>query len=173
MASRKLRHYFEAHRIIAISDQPLHDLLHNREASPRIAKWASELSELVVDFEKRTTIKSQVLADFIVDWTSPEAQEEELIETWTIYCDEAWQNEGVGIAAILESPSGAKIRYIACLNFDQFAPSTNNTTEYEALLLGLRKMKALGHQHCVIKTDSKVIADHIEKESEARKLEHI
>ena len=89
MASRKLRHYFEAHRIIAISDQPLHDLLHNREASPRIAKWASELSELVVDFEKRTTIKSQVLADFIVDWTSPEAQEEELIETWTVYCDEA------------------------------------------------------------------------------------
>ena len=38
MASRKLRHYFEAHRSIAISDQPLHDLLHNREASPRIEK---------------------------------------------------------------------------------------------------------------------------------------
>jgi len=92
-SSRKLRHYFEAHRVIAISDQPLHDLLHNREASPRIAKWASELSELVVDFEKRTAIKSQVLADFIVDWTSPEAQEEELTETWTVNCDGAWQNE--------------------------------------------------------------------------------
>ena len=71
MASRKLCHYFEAHGIIAISDQPLHDLLHNREASPRIAKWDSELSELLVDFEKRTAIKSQVLADFVVDWTSP------------------------------------------------------------------------------------------------------
>ena len=30
-------------------------------------------------------------------------------------------------------------------------------------------MKALGHQNCIVKTDSKVIADHIEKESEARK----
>jgi len=30
-------------------------------------------------------------------------------------------------------------------------------------------MKALGHQNCVIKTYSKVITDHIEKESEARK----
>src|SRR6185312_15781611 len=119
MASRKLRHYFETHRIIAISDKPLHDLLHNREASPRIAKWALELSELMVDFEKRTTIKSQVLADFIVDWTSLEAQEEEPTETWTIHRDRAWQNEGVGIAAILESPSGAKIRYAARLNFDQ------------------------------------------------------
>jgi hypothetical protein len=58
MASRKLRHSFEAHKIIVISDQPLHDLLHNREASPRIAKWASKLSELVVDFENRTSIKS-------------------------------------------------------------------------------------------------------------------
>ena len=52
MASRKLCHYFKTHKIIAISNQPLHDVFHNREASPRIAKWASELSELVVDFEK-------------------------------------------------------------------------------------------------------------------------
>ena len=153
MASRKLRHYFEAHKILAISNQPLHVLFHNRESSPRIAKWASELSELVVDFERRTMIKSQVLADFIVDWTSPEVQEEEPLETWTIHCDEAWQNECVGIAAILESPSGVKIRYAARLNLDQTAPSINNTTEYEALLLGLRKMKALGHPNYVIKTD--------------------
>ena len=81
MASRKLRHYFEAHKIIAISDQPLHDLFHNREASPRISKWASELSELVVDFEKRMAIKSQILADFIVDWTSLEPREETPVET--------------------------------------------------------------------------------------------
>ena len=45
------------------------------------------------------------------------------------------------------------------------------TTEYEALLLGLRKMKALGHPNFIIKSDSKVIKDHIEKESEARKPE--
>ena len=32
MASRKLRHYIEGHKIIAVTDPPLHDLLHNREA---------------------------------------------------------------------------------------------------------------------------------------------
>jgi len=169
MASRQLRHYFEAHKIIAFSNQPLHDLLHNREASPRIAKWSSELSELVVDFKKRTAIKSQLLADFIVDWTSHEAREEELTESWTIHCDGSWQNEGVGIEAILKSPSREKIRYATRLTFGTSIISTNNTTEYEALLLGLRKMKALGHQNCIIKTDSKVITDHIEKESEAKK----
>jgi hypothetical protein len=46
--------------------------------------------------------------------------------------------------------------------------STNNTTEYEALLLALRKMKALGQQTFIIRTDSKVIQEHVEKESEAR-----
>jgi ribonuclease HI len=46
--------------------------------------------------------------------------------------------------------------------------STNNTTKYESLLLALRKMKALGQQTFIIRTDSKVIQEHIEKECEAR-----
>jgi ribonuclease HI len=60
------------------------------------------------------------------------------------------------------------IRYAARLIFLNDEHSTNNTTEYEALLLALRKMKALGQQKFIIKTDSKVIQEHIEKESEAR-----
>jgi ribonuclease HI len=60
------------------------------------------------------------------------------------------------------------IRYAAQLIFANDEHSMNNTTEYEALLLALRKMKALGQQSFIIKTDSKVIQEHIEKESEAR-----
>jgi hypothetical protein len=70
MAARKLRHYFEGHRIRVITNQPLSDLFANREASTRIINWGAELSEYVVDFERRSAIKSQVLADFVVDWTS-------------------------------------------------------------------------------------------------------
>ena len=41
MSARKLRHYFEAHKIIVVTNQPLHDLLFsNKEDSVRIAKWA-------------------------------------------------------------------------------------------------------------------------------------
>jgi hypothetical protein len=71
MAARKLRHYFKGHRIRVITNQPLKDLFANREASTRIIKWGAELSEYIVDFERRSAIKSQVLADFVVDWTSP------------------------------------------------------------------------------------------------------
>jgi hypothetical protein len=67
MTARKLRHYFEGHMIRVISNQPLIDLFANREASTRIIKWGPELLEYIVDFERRSAIKSQVLADFVVD----------------------------------------------------------------------------------------------------------
>jgi hypothetical protein len=71
MAVRKLRHYFEDHRIRVITNQTLNDLFANREASTRIIKWGAEILEYIMDFERRSAIKSQVLADFVVDWTSP------------------------------------------------------------------------------------------------------
>jgi hypothetical protein len=36
-----------------------------------IAKWAVELAEFELDFVLRHEIKSQMFADFIVDWTPP------------------------------------------------------------------------------------------------------
>jgi hypothetical protein len=50
MATRKLRHYFEAHKVTILTDQPLNDLFINKEALSRIAKWATELSEHTIDF---------------------------------------------------------------------------------------------------------------------------
>jgi ribonuclease HI len=41
---------------------------------------------------------------------------------------------------------------------------SNNIAEYEAVLLGLHKLRALGVQHCIVKIDSKVAASQIEKE---------
>jgi ribonuclease HI len=56
----------------------------------------------------------------------------------------------------LTSPTGIVIRYAARLIFANDEHSTNHTTKYEALLLALRKMKALGQKTFIIKTDSKV-----------------
>jgi hypothetical protein len=57
MATRKLRHYFQGHKIRVITNQPLNDLFANKEASTRIIKWGAELSEYTVDFERRSAIK--------------------------------------------------------------------------------------------------------------------
>jgi ribonuclease HI len=62
-----LRHYFEAFKVRVTSDRGLGELFRNPEASVWIAKWAAELSGYHITFEPRTTIKSQVLAYFVVD----------------------------------------------------------------------------------------------------------
>jgi hypothetical protein len=67
MSTRKLRHYFEAHSVRVLTNQPLNDIFSSRDSTGRIGKWAIELSEHVIGFEKRSSIKSQVLADFITD----------------------------------------------------------------------------------------------------------
>jgi hypothetical protein len=118
MASCKLRHYFEAHKIRVTLDQGLGDLFRNPEASTRIAKWATKLSNYNITFEPRTAIKSQVLADFIVDWTEPSEPQSFREDTiWTIHCDGVWCHTGVGTATVITSPTRLKYRYVARLHF--------------------------------------------------------
>jgi hypothetical protein len=68
ITSRKLRHYFDAYNILVFSDFPLVDILHNRDATGRISKWAVELGVLTLDFKPRIAIKSQALVDFMAEW---------------------------------------------------------------------------------------------------------
>jgi hypothetical protein len=115
MSARKLQHYFGAHRVRVLTNQPLNDIFRNHDSSGRIGKWAMELSEHIIDSEKRSVIKSQVLVDFIADWTEPSSYTEgTVIDTpWQVSCDGAWGVSGAGVAAILKSPSGIKLRYAA------------------------------------------------------------
>jgi hypothetical protein len=69
IASKKLRHYFQAHRISVVTSYPLRTILRNPNATDNIAKWAAELAEFQLNFVPHHAVKSQVLADFIVDWT--------------------------------------------------------------------------------------------------------
>ena len=69
MAARKLRPYFQCHPIIVSTTFLLKTILHKPELSRRLAKWAVELSEFDITFQPRTAIKSQVLANFIADFT--------------------------------------------------------------------------------------------------------
>jgi hypothetical protein len=113
----------------------------------RIGKWVMELSEHIVDFEKRSTIKSQVLVDFITDWTKPSSYTKGTVmdTPWQVYCDGAWEISRAGAAAILMSPSGIKLRYATRLQFTtETDKCSNNIVEYKVVLLGLCKLRAIG-----------------------------
>ena len=51
----------------------LRAILHNSNTIGNFAKWAAELAEFQLDFQPRHAVKSQVLADFIVEWMPPRA----------------------------------------------------------------------------------------------------
>ena len=58
MALRKLRYYFQSHKIKVPTSFPLRDMFENKEASGRIGKWATKLAEHIIDFVPRIAIKS-------------------------------------------------------------------------------------------------------------------
>jgi ribonuclease HI len=81
-----------------------------------------------------------------------------------MFCDWSWGTFGAGAAVVLISPSKIKTCYVARLDFN----CINNIAEYEALLSGLWKLKAMGIRTAILKSDSQVISGHVDKSSKAR-----
>jgi hypothetical protein len=69
ISSRKLRHYFQEHKIMVITEFPLSDIMRNQDSTGRISKWAVELGALNLEFQSKKAIKSQALSDFLAEWT--------------------------------------------------------------------------------------------------------
>ena len=126
LARRKLRHYFESHPISVVSSFPL--------GNGRIAKWAIELMGDGITYEPRKAIKSQVLADFVVEWTGTQLPPPQIhSECWTLYFDGSLMKTRAYTGLIFISPLGVRIRYAIRLHF----AASNNVAEYEAIVNGL------------------------------------
>ena len=74
-AAQKLRPYFQAHIIEVLTEYPMEQVLHKPETSGRLMKWAIELSEFDIIYKPKTAIKGQVLANFVMEFTSTEPTE--------------------------------------------------------------------------------------------------
>jgi hypothetical protein len=92
---RKLSHYFQAHQIEVHTSSTLGEILNNREATRKIAKWAIELSMYDIVYKPSTAIKAQALSDFVAEWTETQTHPREReLEYWTINFDESLQLQG-------------------------------------------------------------------------------
>jgi hypothetical protein len=98
MAKIKLRHYFQSHNISVPTTFPLRDMFENKEMTGRMGKWASELAEHVINFVLRSAIKSQVLTDFVADWTPSVSKGDPTVSepVWEVQCDGAYCHLGSG-----------------------------------------------------------------------------
>ena len=66
-AKKKLRHYFETHPIIVVTDFPIKQILSKPDLSGRLTKWEIDLGVYDIRYLPRAAKKGQVMADFLVE----------------------------------------------------------------------------------------------------------
>jgi hypothetical protein len=160
MTKCKLQHYFDTHPIIVVSKNPLGEVIQNPEAEGRIAKWALELIGKNITYAPRSTIKSQVLADFMAEWTEMQTPPAKIKhETWIMYFDGSVMKEGASVGLVFISPQGVRMEYMVRLHF----PASNSAAEYKALINGLRIAVELGIKHLEIRGDSELVVGQVMK----------
>ncbi|XP_056857094.1 uncharacterized protein LOC130506461 [Raphanus sativus] len=173
-ASRKLRPYFQAHHIAVVTSFPIKAVLHKPEVSGRLAKWAIELGEYDVIFRPATAIKSQVLADFVAEFSPamlPALEQEVKLHDskgekgeWTLYIDGSSNARSAGVGLVLTSPTGEYASRAVRCNFK----ATNNEAEYEALIAGLTLAKQMGVEDIQVFNDSQLIISQVQGDYQAK-----
>ena len=167
-AARKLRPYFQAHTIEVPTEYPMKQVLHKLETSGRLMKWAIELSKFDIRYRPKTAIKGQILADFVMEFTSAEPAENVQTETnpsiWKLSVDGASNAQGSGAGHILTSPEGIDIEYALRFGFH----ASNNEAEYEAVIAGLNLTYSLEVDQLEVCSDSQLVVRQIEDTYEAK-----
>ena len=114
----------------------MRQVLAKPETSRRLLKWVGKLGQFEITYHPRTTIKGQALADFIVECTGVEELPDENAprDVWKLYVDGSATDNTSGAGIILVMPTGHKFHSTLKFKFE----ASNNESEYEALLAGLR-----------------------------------
>nr|GEW24178.1 reverse transcriptase domain-containing protein [Tanacetum cinerariifolium] len=108
-----------------------------------------------------TSVKDQILADFLVEKPDDAPPDTSVIETlqepWTLFMDGSSCVDGSGVRLILISPEGTEFTY--ALRF-QFTAS-NNEAECEALIARLRITTQMGVCNVHVRVDSKLVVNQV------------
>jgi hypothetical protein len=165
MAARKLKHYFEEHPITVLSTIPLSEIIGCKDDTGRVAKCVIELAAHTIQYKPRTTIKSQIIADFFADWGEhqylPPAPDSMY---WRMNFDGSKMLRGLGAGVVFTSPKGDKLLYVLQIYFC----ASNNVAEYEALVHGLKLAKEIGIRRILCFGDSNLVVHQVSGECDAK-----
>jgi len=154
ITSRKLKHYFDGHQVLVTTSFLLGDILHNKDTNGRIVKWAMELCPFSLDFQSRTTVKSQAVVDFIAEWTDLNAPPSpDVFDHWSMFFNGSLNINGAGARILFISPNKDKLCYVLRILF----PTSNNVAEYEACLHGIRLVVELGVKRLYVYDNSALV----------------
>ena len=169
-AKKKLRHYFESHKITVVTNYPIRQILSKPDLFGKLTKWVIELGIYEIEYIPRAAKKSQAIADFLVEIQSFKPTEKELAILpeegirWILNTVGASNNEGAGIRVVIESSLGVIIEEA----FHLEEPMTNNDAEYKALIYGLELALKLGVQNLKVLLDSELVSWQVNRIFEAK-----
>ena len=168
IAARKLRPYFQAYTIEISTEYPMKQVLHKLETSGRLMKWAIELSEFDIRYKLKTAIKWQILADFVMEFTSAELAEATQLAPdlpiWKLSIDRAANAQGSDARLVLTSSDEIDMEYPLRFGFR----ASNNKVEYKAVITGLNLAHFMEADQLEVSSDSQLVVKQIENSYEAR-----
>ena len=137
-----------------VAKAPISEIIGNKDASGRIAKWAIELAPYTPNYERRDAVKSQALADFLVDWAETQYEPPPPdANYWRMHFDGSKAIDGCGAGVVLTSPKKDKLSYVLQIHIT----CSNNVAEYEALVHGLKVAKEIGIRRVQCFRDSDLV----------------
>ncbi|KAL0415854.1 UNVERIFIED_CONTAM: hypothetical protein Slati_3417300 [Sesamum latifolium] len=142
----------------------LKQVLGKPEASGRLVKWAIELSEYDISYLPRTTIEVQALANFVSEMTGSTQEEVFEEKPWLLHVDGSSTTQESGAGIVLTTPQGDDMEFAIKFGFK----ASNNKTDYEALVLGMRIAQDAGASHLLAYFDSQLIVKQVNEEYEAK-----
>ena len=153
--------------MFVLTEYPLQSLLKRSDFTCRIAKWGTWLGSFDIRYRPRSSVKGQVLADFIAEFTPKndgKAIYNAEIRPWKVFVDGTSNAMGAGASIVIITLEGIRLEHSFRLGFK----ASNNETEYEALLAGLRAVLHLGTKDVEIYSDSRLVVYQITEDFEAR-----
>ena len=164
-ATRKLPQYFQAYTVYVLTEYPLQSLLKRSDFTGRIAKWGTRLGAFDVRYKPRSSVKGQVLADFVAEF-SPKGETVCQLEhrPWKVHVDGASNAKGAEAEIVIITLEGILLEHLFRLGFN----ASNNEAEYKVLLAGLRAVSRLEAQDVEIYSDSRLVVNQVQGCFEAR-----
>ncbi|XP_030942785.1 uncharacterized protein LOC115967778 [Quercus lobata] len=142
-------------------------LLRRLDFTRQIAKWGTRLGSFDIRYRPQSSIKGQVLADFVVEFSPKDDRKIiYLVENcpWKVFVDGASSVMGARARIVIITPEGIHLEHSFRLGFK----ASNNEAVYEALLAGLRTVLCLGAQDVEIYSNSRLVVYQIQGSIEAQ-----
>ena len=114
-----------------------------------------------IRYKSRNSIKGQVLADFVAEFTPSSGASlmicQVIVRRWKVYMDGTSNARGSRIEVVMVSPKGIRVKKSLRLGFR----ASNIEAEYEALIAGLRAAQELEAKEVEVVSNSRLVVSQV------------